>query len=229
MSGTIAAILQAGSSLRNQELRDSCTKLINKLQDAHFRIMLSYIVYNDWSDILEEEDIPLRERIAIALRFLEDKDLTQYLRTVASDCQAKGNIEGLIVTGLTQRGLNILQSYVDMTGDVQTAAILASYVCPGRLKDRRVDRWADAYRDLLDKWKLFHYRCQFDIDRGKIIKDGISNGDIEPMEWVQRQFLIRCNFCNKVMSNVAQGQRPQEPIALQRRRVGLFFHNYNTY
>ena len=64
MSGTIAAILQSGSSLRNQELRDYCGKLINRLQEPHFRIMLSYIVYNDWSEMLEEEALPLRERIA---------------------------------------------------------------------------------------------------------------------------------------------------------------------
>lgn len=220
MSGTIAAILQSStSSLRNQDLRDHCGKLINKLQEPHFRIILWYIVYNDWSNVLEEDALPLRERIAIALRFLEDKELTFYLRRLADDCRTKGNIEGLIVTGLTKQGLDILQSYIDRTGDVQTAAILASYVCPGRYKDRRVERWADAYRDLLDGWRFFHHRCQFDIDRGKIMKEGIANGDFEPMEWVRRQFLIRCNFCNKVVNNTSQQQRPQEPVALQRKRV----------
>ncbi|KAH8119136.1 WD40 repeat-like protein [Phellopilus nigrolimitatus] len=218
MSGTFAAMLQSGSSSKNRELQNYCERLIVKLQDPHFRIMLSYIVFNDWNDVLEEEALPLRERIAIALRFLEDKDLTSYLRRVADDCRAKGSIEGLIVTGLTPRGLDIIQGYVDTTGDVQSAAILASYVCPGRYKDTRAERWVEAYRDLLDGWKLFHHRCQFDIDRGKILQEGIQNGDFAPMEWVKKQFLIRCNFCNKVV-NTQQQQRPQEPIAMQRRRA----------
>ncbi|KAI5123084.1 hypothetical protein M0805_000518 [Coniferiporia weirii] len=218
MSGTFAAMLQSGSSSRNHELRAYCERLIVKLQDPHFRIMLSYIMFSDWSDVLEEEALPLRERIAIALRFLEDKELTMYLRRVADDCRAKGSIEGLLVTGLTPRGLDILQGYVDTTGDVQTAAMLASYVCPGRLKDTRAERWAEAYRDLLDGWKLFHHRCQFDIDQGKILQEGIQNGDFAPKEWVKKQFLIRCNFCSKVM-NTQQQQRPQEPIAMQRKRA----------
>ena len=218
LSGTIAALLNSGSSTRNHELRNHCERLVVKLEDPHQRIMLSYIVFNDWNDVLEEDALPLRERLAIALRFLDDKELTSYLRRIADDCRSKGSIEGLIVTGLTSIGLDVLQNYVDSTGDVQTAALLSSYVCPGRYKDVRAERWVDAYRDLLDGWKLFHYRCQFDIDRGKILHEGILNGDVAPMEWVKKQFLIRCNFCNKVV-NTQQQQRPQEPIAMQRKRV----------
>ncbi|EJD02917.1 WD40 repeat-like protein [Fomitiporia mediterranea MF3/22] len=218
LSGTIATLLQSGTTSRNHDLRGHCERLIVKLQDPHQRIMLSYIVFNDWNDVLEEEALPLRERLAIALRFLDDKQLTSYLRRIADDCRSKGSIEGLIVTGLTPLGLDVLQSYVDSTGDVQTVALLSSYICPGRYKDVRAERWVEAYRDLLDGWKLFHHRCQFDIDRGKILQEGILNGDFEPMEWVKKQYLIRCNFCNKVV-NTQQHQRPQEPIAMQRRRA----------
>ncbi|KAL5528601.1 hypothetical protein ACEPAF_7737 [Sanghuangporus sanghuang] len=217
-SGTIAALLQSGTPSRNHELQVHYERLIEKLQDPHERIMLSYIVFNDWTDVLEEEQLPLRERLAIALRFLDDKELTSYLRRVAEDYKSKGRIEGLIVTGLTMLGLDLLQNYVDINGDVQTAALLSSYVSPGRLKDARAECWLDAYRDLLDEWKLYHHRCQLDIDRGKILQEGILHGDFAPMEWVKKQFLIRCNFCNKVV-NTQQYQRPQEPIVIQRRRA----------
>lgn len=230
MAGTIAALLQSGSSSKESELRTYCERLIVKLQDPHFRIMLSYIVFNDWNEVLEEEALPLRERIAIALRFLDDKQLSSYLRRVSDACRMKGSIEGLALTGLTPRGLDILQSYVDNTGDIQTAALLASFVCPGKYQDIRAERWIDAYRDLLNGWKLFHYRCQFDIDRGKILKEGIQNGDFAPKEWVKTQFLVRCNFCNKIV-NSPKTQLPQESIAMQRRKVSccsatinIFFH-----
>ncbi len=88
-----------------------------------------------------------------------------------------------------------------MTGDVQTAALLSSFVCPGRSHDIRAERWIESYHDLLDGWKLFHHRCQFDIDRGKIMQDDINAGDVLPMEWVKKQFLIRCNFCSKIVNS----------------------------
>jgi hypothetical protein len=109
-------------------------------------------------------------------------------------------VEGIIVTGLTASGVQLLQNYVDRTGDVQTAAILGAYVHPHQLKDVRIDRWLDAYRDLLDGWKFFHHRCQLDIDRGQMLQEFTLDADREPIQLVPPQILIRCNYCNKVMS-----------------------------
>ena len=219
MSGTLAALLQTSSS-KNHELRAYCERLIIKMQDPHFRIMLSYIVFNDWSDVLEEQALPVRERLAIALRFLEDKPLASFLRRLADECQNNGHIEGLVLTGLTRRGMDMLQGYVDTTGDVQTAAIVSSLVCPGRLQDSRAQRWLDAYRDLLDGWKLFYHRCQFDIDRGKILQEGIQSGDTAPLEWVPRQFIIRCNYCSKVVNS----ERNRVSIQRSQARTTGFSH-----
>jgi len=114
--------------------------------------------------------------------------------------------------------MDVIQSYVDHTADVQTAAILGSYVSPARFKDTRVERWVDAYRDLLDSWGLFHYRCQFDIELGQMMQHLIQNGDIAPFEWVQKQLLIRCNYCNKVIDT----QYPQNGLHGERITVGTF-------
>ena len=96
--------------------------------------------------------------------------------------------------------MDILQSYVDRTGDIQTAAILSSYVSPAKFSDLRAERWLEAYRDLLDGFRLFHHRVAFDIDRGRIIQDAVQDGDIAPFEWAPRQILIRCNYCSKAIS-----------------------------
>lgn len=68
-------------------------------------------------------------------------------------------------------------------------------------KDARIDRWVDAYHNLLDSWKLFHHRCQFDILRGQINQAAIRDGEIAPYEWVPRQLFVRCNYCNKVVTS----------------------------
>lgn len=202
MSGTLAALVPSGSggSSKNPDLRDQCERLIVRLQDPYFRAMLTHLALGDWSEVLEEESLPLRERLAIAFQFLDDKALSSYLRRTSDRSSSRGDIGGIIVTGLTSSGMDILQNYVDRTGDVQTAAILSSYVSPSRFSDVRVERWLETYRDLLDGFKLFHHRVSFDIDRGQIIQDAVQSGDVSPFEWAPRQIIIRCNYCSKAIS-----------------------------
>ncbi|KAJ6627385.1 hypothetical protein B0H10DRAFT_2161088 [Mycena sp. CBHHK59/15] len=173
MSGTLAALLPS-----------SARTLDHPSPRPYFRAMLTHLTLGDWSEVLDEEVIPFRERLAIAFQ------------SVDNSCH-RGEIDGLIVTGLTKRGFDILQSYVDRTGDVQTAAILASYACPAKFSDSRAEHWVEAYRDLLDGFKLHHHRVSFDIERGGLLQDAIQNGDAAPVEWAPRQILIRCNYCNK--------------------------------
>lgn len=198
MSGTLAALTPASN--KTPELRHQYERLIMRLEDPYFRAMLTYLAAGDWLDVLEEEHIPLRERLVIALQFLEDDALSAYLRRIAETSVAQGDVEGVIVTGLTASGMQLLQNYVDRTGDVQTAAILGAYVHPHQLEDPRVERWLDAYRDFLDGWKFFHHRCQLDIDRGQMLQDFTQAAEREPARLVPPQVLIRCNYCNKVIS-----------------------------
>lgn len=76
--------------------------------------------------------------------------VTSALHRTYGNAKRSGNVEGLLFTGLTPAGIDLLQSYVDRTADVQTAAIMASYVSPARFKDVRVERWVEAYRDFMD-------------------------------------------------------------------------------
>ncbi|KAH8077520.1 hypothetical protein BXZ70DRAFT_1053623, partial [Cristinia sonorae] len=193
MSGMLAALIP---STRNNELRDHCERLIVRLQDPHLRALLTHLTVNDWTEVVSEESLSLRERMAIAFQFLSDQEITQFLRRLVEDCTHSGDIEGLLITGLTTQGMDIVQTYVDMTGDVQTAAILGN-LNPSRAREPRVERWLDTYRDLLDSWKLFHHRCQLDIERGRILQDAIHHNEITPFEWVPRQIVLRCNYCNK--------------------------------
>ena len=199
--------------------------------------MLTYLALNDWSDILEEETLPVRERLAIAFQFLDDKAVTAYLRRCVDSAIARGYVDGIIVSGLASKsGLDILQSYVDRTGDVQSAAILGSYVClpgaKGRQRKlewgteriRRVERWVESYRDLLDGFKMFHCRVGFDIERGQVVlSESLGSGvasavnDDNKVTWVPSQILIRCNYCNKPIGEGVE--TTAEAAAQQKNRV----------
>ncbi|CAN0515553.1 unnamed protein product, partial [Laminaria digitata] len=52
-------------------------------------------------------------------------------------------------------------SYVDRTSDVQTAALVATraaVVYPNSWREERmaVARWAEEYRDVLDRWQFWY-------------------------------------------------------------------------
>ncbi|TFK74207.1 hypothetical protein BDN72DRAFT_813031 [Pluteus cervinus] len=201
MSGTVAALIPHGSGSKSTELREHCERLIVWLQDPYFRAMLTHLALGEWSEVLEEDMLPFRERLAIAFQFLDDKSLTSYLRRVTDRACSGGDIEGLLVTGLTKSGVDILQSYIDRTGDIQTGAILGSYVCPVKFLDGRVERWLEAYRDLLDGFKLHHHRVGFDIERGQRIQDAVLQQQSAGGEWVPRQILLKCGFCSKPVNS----------------------------
>ena len=212
MSGMLAAL--TSSTNRNPELLQHCERLIVRLQDPYLRALLTHLTIHDWTEVLEEDSLPLRERLAIAFQFLDDKDLSSYLRRVADRSIHDGDIHGLFVTGITNAGMDLLQAYVDTSGDVQTAALVASL--PSSLaQDARAARWMSAYRDLLDGWKLFHHRCQLDIERGQILKEAVDGGEIQTFEWAPKQILLRCNYCSKPIEppSVADGT-PRPRVSL---------------
>ena len=215
MSGMLAALTSPSDSRTvRSDLKEHCTRVIVKLQDPYLRMMLTHLALGEWSDVLDEELIPFRERLAIAFQFLDDKSLSSYLRRV-KDRQTGGEIDALIVTGLTKAGLKVLQTYVDKSGDIQTAAIMASFVCPAKFSDKRAERWLDAYRDLLDGFRLFHHRVDFDVSRGRLIQEAVDDGYVPPSEWAPRQILIRCNYCNKTLSDDSQDLVPSHKVCMR--------------
>lgn len=126
------------------------------------------------------------------------------------------DIEALLITGLNAAAIDVIQAFIDTTGDVQTAAALVSFVPPSRWRsldrkpsDPRPRRWISTYQELLDSWKFFHHRVQFDLLRGDVNSNAIRDGEMAPFEWVPRQMEVRCNYCNKLVNS----QLPMEPEA----------------
>jgi len=54
-----------------------------------------------------------------------------------------GNIDGLLLTGLTPMGVQLFEQYVDRTGDIQTASLVMSLVSPKQFSDSRIDDWVE--------------------------------------------------------------------------------------
>ncbi|KAF9916366.1 hypothetical protein BX616_003952 [Lobosporangium transversale] len=180
----------------NNTWRAQCRIHSQSQSNPYIRAIFSYIASGDWRDVLEEKSLSLADRVGVALRFLSDDELMAYIQSTAETHINAGEIDGIILTGLTETGLDLFTNYVNRTGDIQTVALASSVAVPRYFKDPRVEEWVEGYRDLLDRWQLYYTRARFDIARGRCIQQstlsGVSAADVTPT-----QIYVRCNFCNQ--------------------------------
>lgn len=174
--------------------RQQCRKMAAELDDPYLRVIFAFIADNDWWDILYESAISLRERLGVALRFLNDTDLTRFLEKTATTVIENGELEGLILTGITPNGIDLLQSYVGKTSDIQTAALISVFGSPRYFMDPRVDEWVETYRHMLNSWEFFTMRAKFDVLKTKLSRtsDGRITAKLKP-----RQMYLQCSKCKK--------------------------------
>ena len=116
---------------------------------------------------LFDDSIAIADRVGVAAKFLPAALLSSYIKDLYKSCLVSGDISGLVLTGLgTSHGMDLLQRYVDCSGDVQTAALVTA----GLTKPERVHEWLESYRDLLNGWGLWTVRAKLDIERGEILR-----------------------------------------------------------
>ncbi|ESN95453.1 hypothetical protein HELRODRAFT_114649 [Helobdella robusta] len=102
-----------------------------------------------------------------------------------------GDLTGLILTGLTENGVQLLSKFIDKTSDIQTAVTL---ILQGRLPEvditklSLVEHWFENYRSLLNSMKLWNERAEFDVFQRKQEKSIMES---------LRQVHICCTFCSK--------------------------------
>lgn len=68
-----------------------------------------------------KQKIPIVKWIALEIS-LWIFQLNRYIEKLTNEMKEAGNLEGILLTGLTKDGVDLMESYVDRTGDVQTAS-----------------------------------------------------------------------------------------------------------
>ncbi|KAA0147797.1 hypothetical protein FNF29_07141 [Cafeteria roenbergensis] len=148
----------------------------------------------EWStspflSILVERGLRRQDRAAFAARFLPDSQLLPFTRALARGAIMDGNILGLVLTGFTNAGVRVIQAYVDRTGDVHSAALLACFFDPSKVSARsarRALRWLQSFRDLLNRWKLWRERATLDVQRAKMVRSMEASKAAAKPSWRDR-------------------------------------------
>ncbi|KAM8967903.1 GATOR2 complex protein MIOS [Pelodytes ibericus] len=189
----VAMALSGYTDEKNSLWREMCSTLRLQLNSPYLGVMFAFLTSEPgvYDGVLYENTMAVRDRVAFACLFLNDAQLNRYIDKLSNEMKEAGNLEGILLTGLTKDGVDLMESYVDRTGDVQTASYCMLQGSPSDvLKDERVQYWIENYRNLLDAWRFWHKRAEFDIHRSKL----------DPSSKPLAQVFVSCNFCGKSIS-----------------------------
>ncbi|GJN93780.1 hypothetical protein Rhopal_006838-T1 [Rhodotorula paludigena] len=213
----VAAYLAQKDTLRGGSEESNyaalCRSLSSDVETPWVRAMFAFLATSDWRELVDEMGLPLRDRVAVALRFLSDSELIPFLQELGDEALSSSDLEAVVLFGLRNDGLKLLGSYVDRTADVQTVALACSFTSPGLIRaDMRVQRWVDVYRKQLDRMQLYAARAMFDAARGRRARAAFEqaklagrNAEAKEVAAAMRrtappQIVVRCQFCSTNIS-----------------------------
>jgi hypothetical protein len=175
-----------------------CSNISNSLTDSYSRAMYALVSDGNWESVVNETSLPLRDRVGVALRVFPDRKLTKYLDKITKEAIETGDIEGIVLTGITDKTMDLFQRYIEKFNDTQTAVLVMSFANPVYISDYRFTHWRDSYRDAMDSWKMHVKRCLYETQhtRKARMRDGTSM--IKPPP---RQISLRCNYCDSPLIN----------------------------
>jgi len=194
----MVSLAVSGFSAEGSKLwREVVSSSLAQLPDPALRSLFAFLTAEDdeYTEVLNQENLPFTDRIAFAVRFLSDKLLQKYLDTEWTSLLNRGSIEALLLSSSQTDSLDVLQAYVDKTGDVQSASWICVKILPAeKLQADRVTHWLHNYRQILDQWNMFAERAELDIWLSRV----------DPSWETQQQIYIACNFCGKSISHAGK-------------------------
>lgn len=174
--------------------QETTRELGNGLDDPYARVILAFVRSGDWHDVLAESSLPLRDTVGIALMYLDDTELTQYINSKLAASIKDGNIDGIVLTGLTEQAVPLLETYIRKYSDLQTAVLAMSFTCPRYFTDLRVDLWRETYRSYLNNWGKLYERAHFDVQSARL---GTAPNQKPELRIMPRQLTLLCNYCDQ--------------------------------
>lgn len=145
----------------DESQRHMCAWMADMTDEPYLKGLLAYFISGDWASVVDMTQLSLTDRVGVALKYLSDEKLSHFLRLTTQETIAYGNIEGLLLTGLTDRAIDLLEHYIAKFGDLQSAVLLLSRACPLYIEDPRWPFWKDMYLNQMQVWRTFLERTHY--------------------------------------------------------------------
>lgn len=202
---SVAMALSGYTGERTSMWREMCQSLKTRLTNPYMKAMFAFLTSdNDTSfhEIIYDKDLILADRVAFSLLYLPDDKLNNYLTETTSTLVENGDLNGILLTGITENGLSLLQRYIEISSNIQSVSLIVLHSLPSAIcNDQRAQLWVECYRGMLDCWRLWHQRAQFDN-----LWYSNSLSSVRPPTNV----LISCNFCGSTINKSQHQQNKQD-------------------
>lgn len=199
------AIAGAAKGDTDPDWEETCAEIAKELTDPYARAILALVSKGDWNSVIEETTLPLKYRVEVALRWLPDEDLTEYLKETTAEAIRQGDIEGIVLTGLGHSAMGLFQSYITQFNDIQTPVLAMSHTVPRFIDDgptkAQFEAWRETYRWQINSWKLQLERARFDVGSRKFAVTWDGRRLVSPPS---QQVSLTCNYCTRPLSQQQQ-------------------------
>lgn len=191
----------------NSEQRELCEWMADETDDPYLKALLNYFIKGDWKIVADMPQLALSDRVGVALKYLDDKRLDEFIKIRTKEAMMLGNIEGLVLTGLGDQAMSLFSNYIRKFNDIQTSVLAMSLTCPLYIDDARFDMWKETYKMQMQTWRAFNERTKYLEAHANISKshDGRLFGTVD-----ERPPTLRCPHClsplaQRTMHNESNG------------------------
>ncbi|KAF2400280.1 hypothetical protein EJ06DRAFT_424391 [Trichodelitschia bisporula] len=177
--------------------RELCEWMAEETSDPYLKALLNYFIKGDWKIVADMPQLALSDRVGVALKYLDDKRLSDFLKVHEHNAILLGDIEGLVLTGLTDRAMDLFSNYTKKSNDLQTAVLAMCFTNPLYLDDPRFDMWKTTYCMQMQAWRAFPERTKFlnAHARKSVARDGRRFGHT-----ATHPAALRCAHCLSILA-----------------------------
>eukprot|EP01028_Stygiella_incarcerata_P000319 TRINITY_DN10356_c0_g2_i1.p1 TRINITY_DN10356_c0_g2~~TRINITY_DN10356_c0_g2_i1.p1 ORF type:complete len:932 (-),score=226.96 TRINITY_DN10356_c0_g2_i1:4-2799(-) len=132
--------------------------IVGSISDPYIRTATTFLSQagSNVQDVLRNSKLCLRDRLGVALTFLGDEELKETLELFKEQAIANMDLECLYIVGLGKEGQDLIHTYMERTGDIQSVVLFAFSCAPfHEVLFSQYPKWAHVYNTLLDRWMLW--------------------------------------------------------------------------
>ncbi|KAI7497977.1 WD40 repeat-like protein [Hortaea werneckii] len=161
----------------NEEQREMCQWMAADTSDPGLKALLTFLITGNWRDVMKTHYLHLGYRVALGLKYLNDTELSGFMQTETARVIRNGDLEGILLTGLGERSLELFQTYLTRSADLQTVVLATAFTNPRYVDDARWEMWRETYFDQLQSWRCFHERARFTVMHARLCRKGLALKD----------------------------------------------------
>lgn len=118
-------------------------------------------------EFLSNREIPLMIKLLYILKNDNNEQLSHHIQILENNCIESRSLEGLIITGSSQKSIYLIQNYINKTDDLLVSVILSKFFVDS--KNKFYIQLENELNEALNRMKMFNERIMLNQKLNEII------------------------------------------------------------